>query len=46
MTDEEERDEIVRNAEQACKKGEITKEFLLWLRIFTAKHLERNKKKC
>ncbi len=39
MTPEQERDEIIKNAEAAYKRGEITAEFLLWYRIYTAKEL-------
>lgn len=42
MTDPEakaERDEIIRNAESAYRRHEITAAFLLWLRIYTAKEL-------
>jgi hypothetical protein len=34
-----ERDEIIRNAEAAYKRGELSAEDLLWLRIYTAKDL-------
>jgi outer membrane protein TolC len=35
MTQQEERDEIIRNAEEAYRKGEITEEQLLQIRYQT-----------
>lgn len=39
MTPKQERDQIIRNAEAAYRKGEISMADLLWLRIITAKYL-------
>ena len=36
MTPEQERAEIIANAEQKCREGEITLDDLLWLRRVTA----------
>ena len=35
MTQKEERDEIIRNAEEAYRKGEITEEQLMQIRLQT-----------
>lgn len=39
MTPEQERTEIITNAEAAYRRGEISAFDLLWLRIVTAKYL-------
>jgi hypothetical protein len=39
MTPKEERDEIICNAEQAYRDGEISAEDLLQIRIVTAKYI-------
>jgi hypothetical protein len=40
-----ERDEIIKNAESAYRRGEISAAFLAWYRRFTAKELLRMKTK-
>ena len=42
MTQQQERDEIIRNAEAAYRKGEITEEQLMQIRRQTAIINERN----
>jgi hypothetical protein len=39
MNANQERKQIIKNAEAAYRRHEITAAFLLWLRIYTAKFL-------
>ena len=46
MNAAQERRQIIRNAEAAYKRNEISEAALLWLRIVTAKYLPKNRVKC
>ena len=45
MNATQERNQIIRNAEAAYRRHEITAADLLWIRIITAKYLPKNQMK-